>query len=86
MKLWVDAKREPEVDWVWAKTSHCAIAMLKGGCVERISFAPDQRKLISPVVDWMMGNDVHPRRQVHKRTDGVCYPRGMLRVAGAALL
>lgn len=80
MKLWVDAKREPEVCWVWAKTAHCAIVMLKGGCVEKISFAPDQRKLVAPVVDWMIANDVHPDRQIHKRTDGVKHPRRLLKL------
>lgn len=71
MKLWLDEKREPSVDWVWARTAHCAITMLRGGCVERISFAPDQRSVVKPVVEWMIANDVHPGRQTHKRTDGV---------------
>lgn len=86
MKLWVDAKREPEVCWVWAKTSHCAITMLRGGCVEKISLAPDQRKLVAPVVDWMIDNDVHPDRQTHKRTEGVKYPRGLLKLDRVAAL
>lgn len=67
----MDAKRQPDVDWVWAKTAHCAIVMLRGGCVEKISFAPDQRRVVSPVVDWMIDNDVHPDRTVHDRTAGV---------------
>lgn len=86
MKLWVDAKREPEVCWVWARTAHCAIVMLGGGCVEKISLAPDQRRLVGPVVEWMIDNDVHPDRQTHKRTDGVRKPRGMLRLDRAAVL
>ncbi len=87
MKLWVDAKREPDPDWVWAKTDHCAIVMLKGGNVDRVSFAPDQRKLVAPVVDWMIENNVHPaRRDVHKRSDGVKFPRGFLKINRVAAL
>lgn len=74
MKLWLDAKREPSVDWVWAKTPELAIILLKGGNVERISFAPDQRRIVRPVVKWMIANDVHPTRRTHKRTDGVKRP------------
>lgn len=86
MKLWVDAKREPEPQWVWAKTAHCAIVMLRGGNVERISFAPDQRKIVAPVVDWMIENNVHPSRTTHKRSDGVKFPRGMLQITRVAAL
>lgn len=76
MKLWLDAHRQPEVDWVWARTARCAIVMLRGGCVERISFAPDQRELVSPVVDWMINNEVHPgSREVHARDGGARNPR-----------
>jgi hypothetical protein len=72
MKLWIDAHREPEVDWVWSRALPSAIAFLRGGCVERISFAPDQRDLVGPVVDWMIENEVHPqRRGVHNRKSGV---------------
>ena len=84
MKLWLDAKREPEPQWVWAKTAHCAIVMLKGGCVDKISFAPDQRAIVAPVVDWMIDNDVHPHRATHKRGDGVGEPRGFLQVISRA--
>lgn len=86
MKLWLDAKREPEVDWVWAKTSHLAIVLLRGGNVEKISFAPDQRKLVAPVVDWMIEHDVHPERQTHKRDGGVRHPRGLLKLNRVAAL
>ena len=85
MKLWLDAKREPDPDWVWCKAECSAIAMLKGGCVDHISFAPDQRKLVSAVTDWMIVNDVHPRRrEVHRRNDGVKVPRAMLQIMNRA--
>ena len=85
MKLWLDAKREPDVEWVWAKTAHCAITMLRGGCVERISFAPDQRRIVAEVVEWMIANDVHPGRRTHKRGDGTRFKRPPLqcRAVGA---
>ena len=87
MKLWVDAKREPEVDWVWCRTEASAIAMLRGGNVERISFSPDQRKLVAAVVDWMIENEIHPeRREVHNRGDGVKHPRGLLKLNRVAAL
>lgn len=78
MKLWLDADREPEVDWVWARTAHCAIVMLRGGCVERISLAPDQRAMVNEVLDWMIAHqsDAHPT--THRPGDGVRYPRGLL--------
>lgn len=84
MKLWLDAKREPDVNWVWAKTSHLAITLLKGGCVERISFAPDQRKMVNEVVNWMIANDVHPKRGIHKRTDGAKVSRPLLQMINKA--
>ena len=84
MKLWLDARREPDVDWVWATTSALAVTLLAGGCVERISFAPDQRRLVTPVVDWMIAHNVHPRRGVHRRDGGVRYPRGLLQVVSRA--
>lgn len=85
MKVWLDAKREPDPDWVWCKAECSAIAMLKGGNVEYISFAPDQRKLVAAVTDWMIENDVHPeRREIHKRTDGVKSPRGVLQMINRA--
>lgn len=71
MRLWLDAHREPDVRWVWSKTVGGAITMLAGGCVEKISFAPDQRDLVAPVVDWMIENEVHPARTVHTHTAGV---------------
>lgn len=84
MKLWLDSRREPEVDWVWAKTAHCAVVFLRGGNVERISFAPDQRELVSEVVDWMIDHEVHPaRRSVHRHDGGVKYPRGFLKLRRA---
>jgi hypothetical protein len=76
MKLWLDSDREPEVDWVWSRAAVSAIAFLRGGCVERISFAPDQRELVSTVVDWMIENEVHPdRREVHDSRSGARRPR-----------
>ena len=86
MKLWLDAKREPEVDWVWAKTAHCAIVMLRGGCVDKISFAPDQRRMINEVLDWMIEHESRADRAVHARTDGVKNPRGLLKLRRAASL
>ena len=65
MKLWIDENRQPDVDWVWSKTSHGAITMLRGGCVEKVSFAPDQPGLVEPVLDWMIGNDSPARTAVH---------------------
>ena len=65
MKLFLDKKRQPDVDWVWSKTVGGAIAMLKGGCVEKISFAPDQPDLVAPVVDWMIENESTSKRAVH---------------------
>jgi hypothetical protein len=78
MKLWLDEHREPEVRWVWARTSHLAILLLRGGNVEKISFAPDQRNIVAPVVDWMIENGVHPVRRIHGANDGVRFPRGFL--------
>lgn len=71
MKLWLDTKREPDVSWVWSRTAHGAITMLKGGCVEMISFAPDQHKMVNEVVDWMIENDSPARRSVHGKRAGV---------------
>lgn len=85
MKLWLDAKREPEVDWVWAKTAHCAIVMLQGGCVEKISFAPDQRKTINQVLDWMIEHESRADRAIHLRTDGAKKPRKLLKLRAASL-
>ena len=78
MKLWVDAKRGPEVDWVWVKMPVSAIAMLRGGNVESVSFAPDQSKLVGEVVDWMVENGSTATRTIHRSTAGVKYPRGLL--------
>jgi hypothetical protein len=78
MKVWLDARREPEVDWVWSRTVQGAITMLRGGCVDRVSFAPDQPDFVEAVVDWMIDNDVHPRRGVHTHEGGVRLPRGFL--------
>lgn len=78
MKLWVDAKREPEVDWVWAKLATTAITMLRGGCVEQVSFAPDQSKMVAEVKAWMLANGVNPPHGAHRRGDGVRFARGML--------
>lgn len=75
MKLCVDAKRQPPPEWAWAKMSCSAIAFLSGGNVEHITFAPDQRKLVKEVIEWMIANNVHPRiHEVHKRTFGVNTP------------
>jgi hypothetical protein len=72
MKLWVDAERQPEPDWVWAKMPCSAIVFLQSGLVEQISFAPDQRKLVGDVVEWMISHNVHPRvHEIHKRSSGV---------------
>lgn len=80
IKLWIDEKREPDVDWVWTRTVAGTIAMLKGGCVDRISFAPDQRDLVSDVVDWMIDHEVHPaRREIHPRSAKAKNPR-MLKI------
>jgi len=87
MKLWLDAKRVPDYDWVWATTPACAIVLLRGGCVDKISFAPDQKKIVSPVVEWMIKNDIHPERQVHRRTEGKRKPPSLVRlVMRAAML
>ena len=80
MRLWLDADREPEVNWVWAKTAHCAIVMLRGGCVEKVSFAPDQHPMVEEVLDWMIENESRADRAVHKHNAGVRFPRGLLRV------
>lgn len=80
MKLWLDSRREPEVDWVWSRTAQGAITFLRGGCVDRISFAPDQGDAVEAVVDWMIDNDVHPRRGTHDHDGGVRLPRGFLRI------
>ena len=71
MKLWLDANREPEVQWVWAKTAHCAMTLLKGGCVDQISLAPDQSELTAEVTDWMIASDHPPRSTVHPVDGGV---------------
>jgi hypothetical protein len=71
MKLWLDAHREPDVDWVWAKTAHCAIVLLGGGCVERISLAPDQPTVTSPVTDWMIDTESPSRCSTHTTKCGV---------------
>lgn len=84
MKLWVDAEREPDVDWVWSKTEASAIAFLKGGNVELISLAPDQPELVGLVTDWMNDNDAHPEREAHDTTGGVKNPRGFLQLISRA--
>lgn len=71
MKLWLDELREPEVSWVWSRTAQGAIRMLSGGCVERISFAPDQYPLIRPVVDWMIENLHDADRSMHAEDAGL---------------
>jgi hypothetical protein len=81
VKLWLDAKREPEVSWVWAKTAHCAIAMLRGGCVERVSFAPDQHPMVEEVLEWMIENESRADRSVHRSGDGARRPRGLIQVS-----
>lgn len=86
MNLWLDDKREPDPRWVWAKTSHCAIVMLTGGNVDKISFAPDQLELVAPVVDWMLANNVHPSRAIHPRSGGVKSSRGLLVCRAVAAL
>jgi hypothetical protein len=78
MKIWLDADRQPDVDWVWPKTVGCAIVLLSGGCVEKISFAPDQPDLVEPVVDWMIRHDSPARRAVHKPTAQARKPRHLL--------
>lgn len=75
MKLWLDAAREPEVDWVWAKTAHCAITMLTGGCVEKISLAPDQSAITTEVTDWMIAHESSARSTIHDTTGGVTKSR-----------
>lgn len=80
MKIWLDAHREPDVCWVWAKTAHCAITLLRGSCAEKISFAPDQARLVAEVLDWMIEHGHRADRAVHKPNGGVRYPRGLLRV------
>ncbi len=80
MKVWVDSLRSPEVDWVWSKMPVSAIRMLAGGCVEKISLAPDQPELTEPVTEWMDSHDVRPVMTIHGPTDGVRSPRGLLKV------
>lgn len=80
MKLWLDAEREPDVDWVWARTAHCAIVLLSGGCVDRISLPPDQRPTANEVLDWMIAHESDAHPTTHGPADGVRYPRGLLRV------
>jgi len=79
MKVWLDAKLEPEVQWVWAKTAHCALTLLKGGCVERISLAPDQSELTAEVTDWMIASDSPAHCTVHPVDGGVKVSR-LLRI------
>lgn len=81
MKVWLDSRRQPDVDWVWSKTSHGAIVMLSGGCVEKISFAPDQPHLVEPVVDWMIENDSTSRRAMHKTGARAKKHRNLIRIA-----
>lgn len=71
MRLWVDARREPEVCWVWCRTAGSAIVMLRGGCVERLSLPPDQRDLTATVRDWLIrhGSELEP--ETHSRSAGV---------------
>lgn len=78
MRVWLDADREPDVSWVWARTAHTAVTLLRGGNVERISFAPDQQKMVDVVLDWMIDNDSPAGRAVHKHDDGVRFPRGLV--------
>lgn len=80
MKVWVDSHREPEVDWAWSKMPVSATRMLAGGCVEKISLAPDQPELTGPVTEWMDSHDVHPITTTHGSTDGVRFPRGLMKV------
>lgn len=81
MKIWLDTKRQPDVDWVWSKTPAGAITMLAGGCVEKISFAPDQPNLVGPVVDWMIEQDSPARTAVHSPTAKAKKPRKLFRSA-----
>lgn len=81
MRLWLDTHREPEVCWVWSKTAAGAITLLAGGCVDRISFAPDQHAMVAEVLDWMIENGSRSDRAVHHPTAGVRYPRGLLQVS-----
>jgi hypothetical protein len=71
VKLWLDAHREPELDWVWAKTAHCALVLLGGGCVEKISLAPDQPSVTGPVTDWMINTGSPSRCTTHTTGCGV---------------
>ena len=54
--------------------------MLRGGCVELISFAPDQYPLVNPVIDWMMENFPHSKCRVHSSTSKAQGRRKLLRI------
>jgi hypothetical protein len=80
MKVWLDSRRQPDVDWVWSQTSTGAVILLRGGCVEKISFAPDQPDLVEPVVDWMIENGVTTGRATHKTTARAKKHRKLLQI------
>jgi len=57
MRLWIDDVREPPDPerWVWAKTSEEALAILRNGNVEFISFDFDLggRDTAYPIAEWV---------------------------------
>lgn len=68
MKLFLDEHRQPDVDWVWSRTSGGALTLLSGGCVEVISLAPDQPDLVDPVMDWVLANKSAIPWEMHSET------------------
>lgn len=73
MKLWVDSRRQPTVDWVWSQTAGGAIALLGGGCVERISLPPE-RGLRSEICSWIEESGHQIEIEVHDRRTPVRLP------------
>lgn len=76
--LWVDAKKVPDLGWVWATTVGCARALIAGGCVEELSLpSRGQRALVAGVLA-LSGSPGFPAR-VYRHTRGPFPPPAVLR-------
>lgn len=86
LRLWIDDKRTAPDEWLWAKTSKKAIALLKNysGMISEVSFDHDLGgdDTTRPVVMWLCENedeDWPPICHVHSSNPcGIEWLEGMI--------